>query len=136
MKRRTLFHCFQCPLVKDAFLTDGIYRVSIIDVPSPLSLLLAAVPLLWHPIPPSRKSLQHRESQGFNRIKIPPSSFRHRGNAELWRKGAMTMVCDVHYSFKDIPISQLTPKQNRMGSIHCVSISRKFLFLVSINTNG
>lgn len=49
-KRQTLFLCFQCPLVRNTFLTGDIYRVSIIDVASPLFPLLAVVPLLCHPL--------------------------------------------------------------------------------------
>ena len=49
-KGQTLFLCFQCPLVRNTFLTGDIYRVSIIDVASPLFPLLAVVPLLCHPL--------------------------------------------------------------------------------------
>jgi hypothetical protein len=48
--RQTLLLCFQCPLVRNTFLTGDIYRVSIIDVASPLFPLLAIVPLLCHPL--------------------------------------------------------------------------------------
>jgi hypothetical protein len=87
--------------VRSAFLTGGIYRVSIIDVPLSSVPIVGGSSIVVAPSPQTRKSLRGRESEGFNRIRNPPL---HPGNAELDSKGVLIAERDIHSSFKDTPV--------------------------------
>jgi hypothetical protein len=71
--------------------------------PSPSFLLLAAVPLLWHPLPLAGSHCGVGRVRGSTESEIPPPPI-HPGNADLRSKGALNIACDGLNSFKVRPV--------------------------------
>jgi hypothetical protein len=84
---------------------DG-WHISSIDNRCSLSLvpIVGGSSIVVEPSPRSGSHCVAKRVRGSTESE-PILPLRHPGNAELWSKGAMPIVCEVHNSFKDIPMS-------------------------------